>query len=408
MALETLITRRPVVDRRQHVHAYELLYASSSGDSLFATLDPQLAHQRLIDGLLTMGVAAVTGGRRAIVHASRELLTSGALGLLPGTSTVVALGGDVLPDREVIAACDALLRAGLTLALRDHRDGDPRDPLLPRVELAWVDVRADAGLDQHVRRLRDRGVVVVAAGVDDEAALGRAADAGCALFSGDLLSRPGVVQGRQAEGIVRTHARLLAAASAADPDYDVLEEIIKADVALSYKLLKYLNAAAFGWQQRITSIRHALILLGRDNVRRWVSVAALAGMASAKPPELVVTSVVRAHLCESLGAAAGLGDRALELFSVGMFSMIDAILDQPLDIALEGVPLSGDAVAALHGTRNDLRAVLDAVLAYERAQWDRLHDTAARLGLDVTAVPRHYLDAVSWADGLLRDSATAA
>lgn len=406
MALETLITRRPVVDRRQHVFGYELLYAPSSADP--ARVDVALASQRLVDGLLTMGLTAVTGGRKAIVHAPRDLLVSGALTLLPSASTVVALLDDVAPDAEVVDACDALLRAGLTLGLHGHREGDPRDALLARAVMAWVDAGTDPHLTRHVTRLRERGVIVVADGVEDHDEFERAAAAGCKLFAGGLLSRPVVVEGRQVEGIVRTHARLLAAANAPEPDYDLLEELIKADVALSYKLLKYLNAAAFGWQQRITSIRHGLVLLGRDNVRRWVTLAALAGMASTKPPELVVTSVVRARFCESLGAAAGIGERALDLFSVGMFSMIDAILDLPLDVALAGVPLSDDASAALHGTPNDLRAVLDAVLAYERAQWDRLHDAAGRLGVDVVAVPRHYLAAVAWADSVLRDSTTAA
>jgi EAL and modified HD-GYP domain-containing signal transduction protein len=257
-----------------------------------------------------------------------------------------------------------------------------------------------------VAGLARRGVTVIADGLASRSEFERAAAYGCELFAGNFLSRPDQLEGRQAPGTVRTYSRLLAAVADPEPDYDALEDAIKADVSLSHRFLRYLNSAAHGWQREITSIRHGLVLLGQGHVRRWVSLSALAGAASHHPPELVVTAVLRARLCELIGASAGHGDRQLDLFMVGMFSLLDVILGQPLDTALDGVPLSADALAALHGERNTLRQVLDVVTAYEAAQWHRVAPAAELLGIPVPVIAGHYLAAVGWADGLVGGTGT--
>ena len=168
------------------------------------------------------------------------------------------------------------------------------------------------------------------------------------------------------------------------------------------KLLKYINSAAFGWRTRIESIRHALVLLGEKEVRKWISVVALSDMTEDKTPELAVSSVVRARFCELLAVETSLKRSEFDLFLIGLFSLLDAILDCPLSVAIADLPLSADVIQALYGEPTSHRAVLDLVIAYECGDWDAITDMSACLGLNESCIPAHYIDAVQFATGTMK------
>jgi EAL and modified HD-GYP domain-containing signal transduction protein len=155
-------------------------------------------------------------------------------------------------------------------------------------------------------------------------------------------------------------------------------------------------------------IKHALILLGEKQIKTWASLIALTSMGEDKAEELVIQAVVRARLCESLAASVGLAHRDQELFLVGMFSLIDAILDRPLHDILGTLSIADDVQAALLGERNRLRGILECVLAYEKGDWDELSEHAAQFGLDEALIPRLYLEAVAWGEQSFRATARAA
>lgn len=174
-------------------------------------------------------------------------------------------------------------------------------------------------------------------------------------------------------------------------------EQIKAETSLSYRLLRYLNSPAFFLPTEIRSIPHALMLLGERGIRRWVSLVAVACMAEDKPQELITLPLIRAHFCESLAPAVRMGHSANDLFLLGLLSAIDAILDMRMSDVLKEIALGGEIRDALLGVSNSLRNVLDIVLLYEQAAWDKLDAEAAGIGLAPDAVPAMFLEAVDWA-----------
>ena len=176
-----------------------------------------------------------------------------------------------------------------------------------------------------------------------------------------------------------------------------LEAIIKRDMALSFKLLRYINSAYFGLGSKVSSIMHAIRLLGPRQFKQWASLLLMASMGNDKPDELVVQALIRGRFCESLAPLLGMQQQSQELFLLGMFSVIDAILGRPLQEILRDLPLSDDIKDALSGKPNRLRAVYDYALAYERADWDGLSALAGAMGLDESGVPLVYLSAVRWA-----------
>jgi c-di-GMP phosphodiesterase len=184
-----------------------------------------------------------------------------------------------------------------------------------------------------------------------------------------------------------------------DPESDLakLDREISKDVSLSYKLLRYVNSSYFQVPTKIDSIHRALILLGVDNIRNWVSLIALSGIND-KPNYLILDAMVRARMCELLAESAKRPHRE-RYFTVGLFSLLDALLDLPMERILRSLPLSEELGAALLRHEGDLGEALRCVLDYEHSDWEVLAYDA----LDTHAIKETYLHAISWA----RESITA-
>jgi EAL and modified HD-GYP domain-containing signal transduction protein len=190
-------------------------------------------------------------------------------------------------------------------------------------------------------------------------------------------------------------------------DYGKIEEVLKRDISLSYRLLKYINSSFFGLRNEIHSIRQALALLGERNVRKWVRLVGLSALGEDKSPELLQNSICRARFCEQLAERGGPTDRGDDLFLLGMFSLLVAIIDQPMAEVVEQVPLAADVKAALLGEANPLRAFLDLVVAYEQGEWGRVDACRQHVPVRTEDLPALYFDALSWADALVGMSSEA-
>jgi EAL and modified HD-GYP domain-containing signal transduction protein len=227
----------------------------------------------------------------------------------------------------------------------------------------------------------------------------------CSYIQGYFFSKPVVLSARSIPMFKLNYAQILKEAHRQDFDLRRMEKLIKADLSLSYGLLKLVNSAAFYFVRHIHSIRQALVLLGQSNVRKMVTLVAMSQLAQDKPQELVVNSMIRAAFCESLGEAAGMRHSKDDLFLMGMFSMIDAILDQPLPEALGHLPLSDEVKASLLGERDDrYQMILKMAVSFEKAQWERFQEASRQVGLAEARAAELYRDAVQWVDRL-QDSA---
>jgi EAL and modified HD-GYP domain-containing signal transduction protein len=172
---------------------------------------------------------------------------------------------------------------------------------------------------------------------------------------------------------------------------DQLDEIVRRDVLLSYRLVRCLNSAAFGLPQRIQNVRHALVMLGIDNLRKWAAVLALSAKPG-KPVELMRIALIRAQMCATLASQARLD--AKSLFTVGLFSVLDALLDRPMPELIEAVQLAEPIPSAILQGEGKAGAVLRCVVAYERGDWDNVKLEP----IGVAEITSAWLRAVAWAD----------
>ncbi|MBI3448004.1 MAG: HDOD domain-containing protein [Acidobacteria bacterium] len=399
---DLFVARQPILDRRQDLFAYELLFRSGP-ENYFHHPDQDAASRKLIsDSMLVFGFENLLGRHRGFINASREVVIDGSLSLLPSRQAVVELLETVEADDEVLAACRALKEQGYLIALDDYR---PRPELDALVEIAdfikvdFAEVKGE-GRRELVDAHRPRGIQMLAEKVETREDFDEALEAGYAYFQGYFFARPIMVTGKDLPALKVNYLRLLNEINRPEVVYEGLEAIIKQDVALSVKLLRYLNSAAFGWRCEIKSIRHALTLLGERPIRKWVSLVALTSLASDKPAELIVTSLMRARFCELLAPHIRMEERELDLFLVGLLSAVDALVDRPLAEVVKGMALSAEVRGALTGTDSPLRDPLDLALSYERGEWEEMMKLTDRFGLDEDTVPAIYRESVTWSDSL--------
>jgi EAL and modified HD-GYP domain-containing signal transduction protein len=216
------------------------------------------------------------------------------------------------------------------------------------------------------------------------------------LFQGYFFSKPTIVQAGDLRGYKLHYFEILQEINQSDLDFGRIEEIFKREMSLCYKLLRYINSVFFGWRNRVSSVRRAMILLGEQELKKWASFIILASMAEDKPDELLIQSVVRARFCEALAPMTGFADRSQDLFLMGMFSLIDAILDRSLEAILGELPIAEDVRDALLGEQTDLNRILCYARVYERGSWSDLERLTPQLGLPEEEVPALYLDALEW------------
>lgn len=400
--MQVFVARQPIFTADRGVYGYELLFRSSLETVFGAEEQDPASLQGAENASVWLGLETLTDGKKAFINFDRPSLVRGFARLLPSTEVVVEIAEGVEPDDEVIEVCRDLKAAGYSLALDNFRPADSRYPLLPMADVVKADFPQIRGEETRaIPQLADPHFSLLAEKVemDDEFRLAR--EAGYTYFQGFFFSRPSIIRGYKAEGVGVNHLRILEEVHRPSIDFDRLEWLIKAEVALVYKILRLLNSAWIGLRCRIESVRQALVMLGEEGVRQWVCLMVLADLSIGKPTELVRTSAARGFFCEMVGADRCRG-REHELFMVGLFSVMDAILEKPMEEALRGLSLSDVVVQTLLGHDTPYRPIYELALAYERADWDAVDRCAASVGINGADVAYTYIRAVERADWALR------
>jgi EAL and modified HD-GYP domain-containing signal transduction protein len=312
---------------------------------------------------------------------------------LDRSQVVLEILEGVVPDAATITTLTAFRERGYTIALDDFVSHPQLEPFLNLAHIVKLDVLtlSPAELQQQVPKLKARGLRVLAEKVETHEQFAHCAELGCDLFQGFFFARPKVLTGKSLPSNRLLVMKLLAKLQDPEADLEDIEAIIAHDIALTYRLLRYINSAWFGLRSPVDSIRRALIMLGTNALRNWASLFLLARIDD-KPRELMTVALVRAKMCEGLSGEKNRAARD-QYFTVGLFSVLDALMDRPMGELLEGLPLSGGVKQALLERSGRLGEVLTLVLDYEQGRWDRV----ARSAISPTECRESYIDALRWA-----------
>jgi c-di-GMP-related signal transduction protein len=403
------IARQPIFDRNLNVFAYELLFRSGL-ENFFDNPDGNQASSKVIaDTVLLFGIEKMTGGKKAFINFTHDILVANYALLLPHQAVVIELLEDITPDEEVQAVCQKLRQSGYEIALDDFSDEKKFEPLLGVANILKIDFdQTTTEVRKHmVDQYGPKGIDLLAEKVETREEFEQAFEMGYQYFQGYFFSKPIIIQTKDIPSSKLNYLRIIREVNKSDLDFESLEDIIKNEIALSYKLLRYLNSAFFGLRVKVSSIRQALALLGEKEIKKWVTLVTLANMGQDKPDELVSTAIARGKFCELVSPEIGFGNRSSDFFLLGMFSVIDALIDRPLPEILNEISLIEDVEAALLGEDNKLKQVFDLNLSYEKGEWKNVAELSTGLKLDEAKLPALYLEAVEWANEIFKAGVSA-
>jgi EAL and modified HD-GYP domain-containing signal transduction protein len=390
------IARQPVLTKDEKVFGYELLFRDGV-ENYFRSSDAEAASRSTLDSSMLMGLDVLCDGRRAFVNCTREVLLKDYITLLPSNQTVVEVLESVPPDDLVMAACKRLKEAGYMIALDDFVANDPREPLTEMADILKVDVKVTTP-EQRAAMIKRYGpwrCRLLAEKVETREEFVDAGKAGFVYFQGYFFRKPEVMATRDIPANRINYLRMLQAASRPELDPREVENVIKSEASLCYRLLRYLNSAAFGFGTEIRSIKHALSMLGEREVRRWVRLVATLSAGQGKSSELVLSAMVRARFCELLTPKVQHGDS--DLFLLGLLSMMDVILEVPMSEVLDKLPLDQETKNVLLGGASPLRQLYQLMLARESGDWQNTAVLAGQMKMSESEVAESYWQAMQWA-----------
>lgn len=391
------VARQPILATNERVIGYELLFRAGVWN-LFHSNDPDDATRTVIDMSSLHGFNILCNRRLAFINCTRETLLEGWINILPPEQVVVEILETITPDAEIRQACNSLIAAGYQLALDDFILDDPRESLADFVDFIKVDLTL-VSLDDAAKiaaRYYGKNCKLLAEKVETREDFAFTKKAGFQFFQGYFFRKPEMMCMRSVAANQTVYWRLLRVVTKPELDWREVEDVIKKDATLCLRLLRYLNSVVFGLRNEIRSIRHALAIIGEAEMRRWCRLAVVLEMTRNRPPELVLSALIRARFSELIGNRIDHGTS--DLFLLGLLSLMDSILKIPMEMVLEDLPLDREIKTALLEATGSLATVHKLVLAFESGDWNNVATLCAELRLSEEFVAESHWDAMGWAE----------
>lgn len=392
----TYVGRQSIFDAEDEVFAYELLYRSSEQNWADISDDNHATAELLSNVFTSIGLDTLVGNKRAFVNMPREFL----LGNYPMPEIkhqlVIEILENVLPTPEVLEALQLLKHQGYTLALDDYVFEQHLEPFLDVADIIKIDIMASGvdGLAERVQQLKPYNVELLAEKVETAVEVEICRDLGFKYFQGYYFAKPKVISGKKITGNQLATVQLISELNRPGVTTEELAKLIQQDIAISYKLLRYVNSAMYSFSRKIESIRDAIVVLGMDALVKLVNMVAIGSIGDIHA-ESYRTAMFRAKMCEVIALETGSRSDASTYFLVGLFSNLDALLGVPIDEVLRLLPLADEIKLAITDHSGPYGEILAIVLAYELDDFDNLKSER----LDQQQVVDCYIKAIAWADG---------
>jgi c-di-GMP-related signal transduction protein len=396
--MDAFVARQPIFHASKKLFAYELLFRTGMSNA-FPGIDGGIATSSLLSSsFFTVGIERISGGKLVFINFTEELLRRGVPTLFPKSEIVVEILEDVQPTEEVVEACRDLQQKGYLLALDDFVFRDNLQPLIDMARIIKIDFRLTPleEIAEMLNRIKGGRCRFLAEKIETHEEFLEAKALGFHYFQGYFFAKPEILKNREVSPSQLTVARLICEVNRQDMEFRQLEELINQDVAISFKLINYLNSAYFGRMHPVSSIRQAVAFLGERGVRMFVSLIVASRLVEQKPDELLRLSAIRGKFLEQVAISLGLNEG--ELFMLGLFSLLDAMLDNPMEALVGRLPLSAEVREALVQRSGGLAPFLLLVEAYEQCHWSEVDLRLKQLQLDPEKIQAFYLDAVRLAD----------
>ncbi|MCG7537199.1 HDOD domain-containing protein [Pseudoalteromonas sp. OOF1S-7] len=393
--------RQPILNKNKELVGYELLFRDGL-DNVFPEIDGSEATSRLIEGSqFNFGLEDLTDNKPAYINFTLDTLLKGYPTMMGREQLVVEILETVQPGKRLLAAVQDLKNKGYTIVLDDYQHQKVWRHFYPFIDQIKIDMlTTDVATIEEIKTAIApfKNIELVAEKVETHEQYQQALELGFSYFQGFFFAKPEVVQSKTLPPSEMALAELLYETSSVDVDLKRITQVFERDVNLSYKLLRYSNSAAFKRRAEISTIKQALVVLGNQELKKFLSLLFASQVSSEKPLELVRLSLTRARFAELLAVKhKKLKDTGMA-FLAGMMSLMDAILDESMDSVMSKLPLAIEIKDALLKQEGLLASYLTLIKLYEQADWQGANEAAKQLGLDPDLLPDYYHEALQWCD----------
>lgn len=394
---QVMVGRQAIFDSNLQVIGYELLYRDSQMNAASFSDGDAVTARVMLNTFLEIGLDQMVGPHLAFINLTTKFLCDNLCDDFPKDRVVLEVLENIPMDDVVISAMKRLSAEGFTLALDDFEYEDKLRPMVEQAQMVKLDVMAlgPKRLKNDVAALREFPVKLLAEKIESQEIFEWCKTLGFDYYQGYFFCKPKIIEGKSIPPNQIAILTLLNKLQNPDTKMAEVEEIIKQDVSLSFKVLRYVNSAFFALPKKIDSIGQAACLVGLARLKTWSTLLVMAGMQD-KPMELLLMALVRAKMSELLATSLKEGNED-EYFTVGLFSILDALLDKSMTEVLSHVDLTDSVRSALIEQNGKLGKVLQCVMAYEVGDWSGVQE----LGLDIPTLQQSYFDAMAWMGSLI-------
>lgn len=401
--MDIFVARQPIFNRDNEIIAYELLYRNSLKNFFDESVNSSKATAILItNSYINIGMENLIEDKIGFINFDQTLINNEIPKLLNKDKVVIEVLETVIPDRKIMSNLINLKREGYTLALDDFTLEYQYMKTVPLYDIIKVDFIQTglSGAEEIIKRFSNGKNKFLAEKVETAEEYNKAYELGYDYFQGYFFSKPQVVKSKSTSGIKYQYLRIKEEMQKEEPDFGEIERIIESDVDMSYKILKLVNT--FSLTSEVSSIRHAISILGLKEIDKWLNFIMLQNFTKEKPSELVKMSVIRSKFAELIAMNSNKRNQRYQASLIGLFSLIDAILGKTKEKVLSEIPMTEDVKKAIMLDKSStLYPIMDIILSYEEAKWDKIDEISKEIQLDVNKVPELYLQAIKWADDYL-------
>lgn len=395
--MDIYVARQPVFNTHKKIFGYELLFRNGFKNA-FPDIDGDIATSNVLSNtFFSFEMKEILGKKPGFVNFTKDLILQKTPLLFPLKHLVVEVLENIEPDRKILAALNEFKKKGFTIALDDFVYHEKFKPMMELCRIIKFDLLATP-LESLINIIKDiqnnYNITLLAEKVETYEVFEQAKKLGFRLFQGYFFSKPEILSKKEISANHIVLLKLINEVGQDDFSFKSIEDIIKKDVSVSFKLLKFINSAYFGRPSAINTIKDAITYLGMNELRKFVHIIAVSDLGKDKPAELIRVSVIRARMCELCGTVLKTHFSTEELFTLGLFSLMDALLDKPMEEILNATSFSEKIKAALLKKDKDFAKILDIIISFEQGNWENRFFTVMSDTPIEKKLPGFYLDAV--------------
>lgn len=402
--MDIFLARQPILDKFNRVFGYEILFRGNDKDNQYNSIDEDEATINVMqNALVNIGIDKIVGNKKAFINFTNNTLKEDFLSFMPSENIVIEVLENIVPTIDIINVCKKLKEKRFIIALDDFVFDDKYIELISLADIIKIDFIITKGTERQyvIKKLKgiNANLKFLAEKVETLEEFHEAVEMGYSYFQGYYFSKPQIIKSKKIPENKMLYLNVIKELNSKEFSFESVEKLIKKDISLSYKLLKIVNSAKYSFKSEIKSIGHAIALIGEKEIKKWLYFICLKPICGDKLEAVMIESLFRAKFSEILIKKTLLKNYFFNVYITGIMSLMDVILQKPLEEIVEEIMLPKEVKMALTGKKiNYCSKMLDIAIAYERAEWQKSVSLAAHFNLSEKDIIEAYRETIRWID----------